>query len=85
MSGTPPSRVEQAHARITAMIAWLEDALRDLTSADDFLIYEQTIFQDPYPDAASSANERSKGRDKKRAELQRKIAEAYKDDEGEQW
>ncbi|WP_438485901.1 hypothetical protein [Streptomyces sp. S186] len=75
--------MEQAHARITAMIAWLEDALGDLTTEDGCLIYEQIFFKDPYPESSSGDNGRH--RERERTEQRRNIAESYKGDQGEQW
>ncbi|MEU9113025.1 hypothetical protein AB0D04_14895 [Streptomyces sp. NPDC048483] len=53
MSETP-TPAAQAHARITALIKWLESLVDDLRYCDHMSVYEP-IFKDPYPQSESNA------------------------------
>ncbi|MBC9729966.1 hypothetical protein [Streptomyces sp. TRM68367] len=83
MSKTP-SPAEQAHARITALVKWLESVLEDIEYCEDIRIYEST-FPDPYPQADASTSTPRRNRGERRAEHARTVAATYRDSAGEQW
>ena len=84
MSEPTPSATAQAHARITALIKWLESLVEDVSYCADTDVYEP-FFNDPYPQDDASASTPRRNRSERRAEYARTVAATYQDNAGEQW
>lgn len=72
-----PTPTEQAHARITALIAWVQEMIDGLNTDGEIPVY-YSLFKDPYPQSgqgtsrpigAARKTQRRSGRDAYRAAL----------------